>query len=163
VTIPVGTGLGRPGSAWAGYRLVESPAIDPTRIESNVPIWGVRTEITRVLDATQQQVLASLLGEERSNAVFLQVFDCQSAPAAGVTFELSLSATGRVRYVAGVDAQATDGTGAAGIYDLEPEQLQEVVAKLPGRAGQSARAVATWHGFQPTGHVMYVKLLPDPR
>jgi hypothetical protein len=163
VTIGVGTEPGGPGSAWAGYRLVESPGIDPTRVESNVPIWGVRTEVTRVLDKTQQQLLAALVGEAHSNAVFVQALDCQSAPAAGVAFELPLSTAGRVRYVAGVDAVATDGTGAAAIYDLEPERLQQLVATLPERAGESARAVATWHGFQPSGHVMYVKLLPDPR
>ncbi len=162
VTFPVGTAPGRPGSSWLGYRKVDSPGIYPTRIETNLPVWGNRVEVTRLLDSSQVDLLRTLSGAVRDEAVFVQVLDCLSSPAARVRLVLHQSKTGLVGYVGSSEA-STGARGAAAVYNLELGQEQLLTAEVDTDDSEHPVVIGRWHGFLESGEVVYLKMYPEPR
>lgn len=162
VTLPIEVAPGRPGSAWRGYRRVDSPKIPSTRIEQNIPIWGDHVDVTRVLDSEQVELLQLLSGAARAEAVFIQVLDCRSSPAANVRLTLGNSESGSISYADSPRA-ATAPHGAAAAYDLEFDTQLRISAEWLSDGAESPVPVSEWRGSIHPGEVVYVKLYPEPR
>lgn len=155
VTVPWGEGLGGPGSAWTGYRLVTGPNIYPSRLESNLPVWGTRITVTRVLTKDLLDLLA-LSYEARQEAIFVQVVDCQSSPAPGIEVSLTDPSHGIVVYEG--DGPVTVNEGAVVIRDAKLDTVLELVA----RRGQAGDVVASHRITLSEGHLAYVRIYPEP-
>jgi hypothetical protein len=155
VTVPWGEGLGGPGSAWTGYRLVTGPNIYPSRFESNLPVWGTRITVTRVLTKDFLDLLA-MSYDAQQEAIFAQVVDCQSSPAPGI--ELSLTDPSHGIVVHEGDGPVTVNEGAVVIRDAKLGVVLELVA----RRGQGGDVVARHRITLPEGHLAYVRIYPEP-
>jgi len=145
------------GNDWNGYRLIRGMDIPDSIVAANVPIWGRRLEITRLLDDTQVSLLAAFFGIDATRSVFVQIVDCQSDPAAGITFDVPTSPTATVGYVDEAGNQVSGPTvasGAAGITDYDPEQPQTI------RALRGGEVIATWNGDVSAGTPRYLRLHP---
>ena len=162
VTLPVEVAPGRPGSAWQGYRRVDSPKIHSTRIEQNIPVWGDQVDVTRVLDSKQVGILQLLSGAASTEAVFIQVLDCKSSPAANVRLTLGNSESGSIGYADSPHA-ATAPHGGAAAYDLEFDRQLSISAEWLGDELGSPVPVSEWRGSIQPGEVVYIKLYPEPR
>jgi hypothetical protein len=129
-------------------------------IEANVPIWGQRVEITRVMSNLTLGYIAEKFGAKAENGVFVQVVDCKSEPAAGVSIELPDSPNAKVVYVDHtgpvLEAPLSLATGAAGIYDHDKTNEQRIVARKNGRV------VAKYSGVLEAGNPRYIRLQPNP-
>ncbi len=161
-TLPVEVVPGRPGSAWWGYRQVDSPRIHPTRIEQNIPVWGDHVDVTRILDSQQVGILQLLSGATRSEAIFIQVLDCKSSPAGNVRLTLDGSESGSIGYADSLRS-ATAPHGGAAAYDLEFDQLLRIEAEWLSDGAEGPLPVSEWRGSIRRGEVVYVKLYPEPR
>jgi hypothetical protein len=155
--IPVGGKNFGVGNDWRGYRLIRGAGIPDSVVGANVPIWGRRLEITRVLDSEQVAGLAEWFGVDALRSVFVQVVDCKSDPAPGITFEVSTSESEVVSYVAdsGVPVEGpTVASGAAGITGYDTEQPHTIWAM------RGQQVVATWSGELSAGMPRYLRLHP---
>lgn len=145
------------GNEWRGYRLVRGAEIPDSVVVANLPFWGRRVEITRLLSASQASALSAWYAIDVERSVFVQVVDCLSDPAPGIWLEMPTSPTARVGYVDD-DGYITEGstvaTGAAGISDYDPEKPQTI------RALREGRIVATWSGELSSGKPRYLRLHP---
>lgn len=156
-TLPVGGKNFGAGNEWRGYRLVRGEAIPDSIVLANIPIWGRRVEITRLLSAAQASALSIWYSMEVESSVFVQVVDCNSDPAPGVSFELPTSPTATAVYVDDdglAVAGATVATGAAGISGYDPAE------PLTIHAVRGGELVAIWSGELSAGMPRYLRLHP---
>lgn len=146
------------GNVWEGYRIVEGSNIYPSTVATNVPVWGRRVEITRLLNRGTIDALSTAYERDGTSSLFVQVVDCQSDPAPGVKFDIPTSESDVIVYVRNSltpVGPATVETGAAGIYGHEVDQLHEIRALVDGRV------VAAWRGHLVRGRPMYLRLHPS--
>lgn len=156
-TLPVGGKNFGVGNEWRGYRLVRGAEIPDSVVLANLPIWGRRVEITRLLSVAQASALSTWYAIDAERSVFVQIVDCLSDPAPGVEFEMPTSPSARVGYVDDdgyIRQGSTVATGAAGISDYDPAQPQTI------RAVREGRTVATWSGELSAGMPRYLRLHP---
>lgn len=156
-TLPVGGKNFGVGNEWRGYRLVRGPDIPDSIVAANIPIWGRRVEITRVLSTQQVGAFSFWYEADIKSSVMVQIVDCLADPAPGISFELPTSATAIINYVDGDGSRVPDQTvasGAAGISGYDPEELQTISAMRDGEI------VATWSGELSSGKPRYVRLHP---
>lgn len=156
-TLPIGGKNFGAGNEWRGYRLVRGPEIPDSVVSANIPFWGRRLEITRLLSTVQTRALSVWYGMDAERSVFVQVVDCLSDPAPGIVFEVPTSASSSVGYV-DEDGNSVDGatvaTGAAGITRYDPAEPQTIEALRDGDV------IATWSGELAAGMPRYLRLHP---
>ncbi|HEY3495113.1 MAG TPA: hypothetical protein VGK73_10525 [Polyangiaceae bacterium] len=160
VSLPVGGKNAGVGNDWNGYRLIRGGSIPDSVIAANVPLWGRRVEITRLLDTSQVTLLAAVFGVDALRSAFVQVVDCQSDPAPGISFEVPSSPAASVGYVNEEGARVegpTVSSGAAGISDYDSGEPQTI------RALRGDELVAVWDGELSAGKVRYLRLHPRGR
>ena len=160
VSLPVGGKNFGVGNDWNGYRLIRGGSVPDSIVAANVPLWGRRVEITRLLDTTQVSLLSALFGVDALRSAFVQIVDCQSDPAPGISFEVPSSPAASVGYVneAGSRVEGpTVSSGAAGISDYDPDEPQTI------RALRGDELVAVWEGELSAGKVRYLRLHPQGR
>jgi hypothetical protein len=146
------------GNGWIGHRRIEGPRIYPSLVEANLPFWSHRTEITRIFSTESIDYLSSAYGGDARNAVFVQVVDCQSDPAPGITVELPDSPSAIVRSVTETSIPLpgpTFSTGAVGIFGHDGDKLHAIVALRGGVR------VAEWSGLLRKGMPVYLRLYPS--
>lgn len=156
-TLPVGGKNFGVGNEWRGYRLVRGPDVPDSIVAANTPIWGRRVEITRLLSTAQVGAVSFWYGADIESSVLVQIVDCLSDPAPGVTFELPTSASESITYVDGEGSRVpgpTVASGAAGISGYDPEELQTI------RAARGGETLATWSGELSAGKPRYLRLHP---
>ncbi len=158
-TVPWGPKLRGPGSEWQGYRLLTSPDIPPSRVESNLPVWGTRVGVTRVLKSDLIESIGDVFGVTRREAIFVQVVDCQSAPAPGIVVTLTDPTDGTVEHDGG--GPVTTRTGAAAISDPKLNGVIEIVARRSAARGEVGTEIARHRVTLPEGHVSYLKMYPE--
>ena len=144
------------GNEWRGYA---SFAARRFRTASSPPTF--RSGAARGDHASAQRGPSkrafAWYGMDAERSVFLQIVDCQSDPAPGVSFAMPTTATARVGYVDDdgyIMEGSTVATGAAGISDYDPEKPQTI------RAIREGRIVATWSGELSAGKPRYLRLHP---
>jgi hypothetical protein len=145
------------GQGWQGYRLIGGDQILASTTETSLPFWGPHVEITRLLSNLDIAVASQKYGGDAREAVYVQVVDCLSDPASGITFRASGSPTPSIWYSTdsgdAVPDPPTKATGAAGIYPLNL-----VVQTI--EAWKDDRLVADWTGSRHSGKPMYLRLYP---
>jgi hypothetical protein len=155
--LPIGGKNAGLGNHWQGFRLVRGANIPESVIATNVPIWGRRVEITRLLDSAQVETLFLWFGVRAERSAFVQIVDCHSDPAPGISFDVSTSATATIGYVDDIGNRVegtTVASGAAGISDYDPEEPQTI------RALRNGEPVASWTGELSAGRPRYIRLHP---
>jgi hypothetical protein len=160
VVLPVGGKNFGVGNDWRGYRLIRGREIPDSVVASNTPFWGRRVEITRLLSLEQADGLSAWYGIDARQSVFVQIVDCRSDPAPGVSFELPLSAKSTVGYVNELGAKVpgpTVASGAAGVSDYDPSKPQTILAVREGET------IASWNGEVSAGMPRYLRLYPRGR
>jgi len=161
VTVPWGTKLGGPGSDWDGYRLLTSPSILPSHVESNLPVWGMRVTVTRVVPEILLESWRSAFHADQPEAIFVQVVDCQSAPAPGIVVTLTNAEQGTIIHDDG-GPTTMPKTGAAVIFNLKLDGVIEIVARRSAALGELGTEVARHRVTLPRGHAYYLRMYPEP-
>lgn len=142
------------GNDWDGYRQIRGDSIPTSAVQANIPLWGRRTEITRLLTTGQLTLLAALHDSDPLNSVFVQVVDCLSEPAPDVQIEISTSSTASVGYTS-QEATATLSDGAAAVTGYDPKKPHRLIAVRDGRI------VASFLGLLPYGMPHYLRMHPE--
>jgi hypothetical protein len=158
VTLDVGGKNFGIGNFWEGYRLVEGSSIYPSVVAANLPIWGRRVEITRLLARSTVDTLSAAFMGDATNAAFVQIVDCQSEPLPGVSFAVPTSEQELVVYVKDFvtpTSGPTVATGAAAIYGHEANALQVVEARM------GDRLIAAWQGWVTHERPLYLRMHPN--
>jgi hypothetical protein len=126
-----------------------------SRIERNLALWSDQVELTRVMrDSTLDLAQTVFMIAERQ-AVFLQVVDCLSNPAAGIVVKASGA---RIIYSNDFfpipEAVETFGVGSAAVFDFKATE------GLTIEAFRGDVRVATAKVGVGQGEVVYLKLFP---
>lgn len=144
------------GNVWNGYRQISGDSIPMSAVQTNIPFWGRRTEITRLLTTSQLALLGALHNSDPLNSIFVQVVDCLSDPAADLQIEMPTSSTASVGYTS-QEATATLSDGAAGVTGYDPKKPHRLIAVRDGRI------VASFTGLLPYGMPRYLRMHPEGR
>jgi|GEM_PF-2682613 len=145
------------GNVWNGYRLVAGADIYPSIVDSSLPLWGRRTEITRILERNVIDLLARTSTGDARDAAFVQVVDCQSDPAPGIFVDVPGATVGYVDSGLQAVDPPTRATGAVGISGYTPDEIHKIVATIEGPEG---RTVARYSRFLQRGRHHYLRLYP---
>jgi hypothetical protein len=158
-TLEVPIAEGTAGLTWNGSRLLSGDKIIPSFVELNIPVWHDRVETTRLQTRALVELQQALAEIEYASAIFTQVLDCRSSPAAGIRFVPSDGADAYVDSFGQLGGDVTTGSGAGGVYDFDPAEMVEIVAYREADGAEVAR----WSGQLPSDKIMYLKLYPPPR
>lgn len=168
VDIPIA--LEPPGlEGWRGVRRVDGAMLHPHLLARNIPIWSDHHERTSLMSSDVAQLTGTILADLRDVAfedlgpiALVQAFDCQTAPAGGIIFEVPTAPDAFIVYVTDfLDPGATStaqGVGSATIANLTVGKTHHVVA----RHEATGEVVASGDVFISGEEGVVLSLFPEP-